>query len=112
MSVSTPQDMEEIRLIAVYRAIKKMGHPEIIDSSDASLIAAYINGLVDMDKLELNGSAENLEWYLDGIILGLSINKLLTASVPIEDLPRPQSERDRQFQTGVDPVTNEVHINK
>ena len=110
MSPSSDLDVDETRLIAVRRAIRKFGNPEVIDPAEASLIHAYMDALVSLGEMEEQATPENLEWYLDGIITGMAIHRLEHAGLSPEDTPKNQQEQAKQFQTGIDGSGN-VRVN-
>lgn len=104
--------IKETRLIAVLRAISKFGNPTILDETEASLVHAYVENLIDMDHLEQEASSENIEYFLDGVILGLAANRLLTANVAPDETPKAKVDEAKQFQTGVDPISGDVNVNE
>ena len=104
--------VEESRLIAVRRAIVKFGNPALLDVQEASTVAAYIAALIDLDNLEDIATADQIVYLLDGLVIGLVTSRLLEEAVPLDQLPKAQEESKRQFQTGIDPVTNEPRVNR
>lgn len=93
---------EEARLLAVHRAILKFNKPELLSTLDASLVTGYITNIIDLDGLEELATTDQIEYFIDGLVLGLVTSRLLEANVEIDQLPKSKLESQKQFQTGID----------
>lgn len=106
--------IEEARLLSTYRAIKRAKEYPLVGDLEASILAAYLPLVADLEKIE-SASDEAVEAFLDGYIAGYSAARLYNSNVDpaevLEAVEHPNSPAP-QFQTGVDPATGEVRVNK
>ena len=99
---------EEAQLLTVFRAIERYQDPELVPAEDASTLAQYLPVVLPLDELEKTLDAKHIATLIDGFIAGVAANRLMTAGVRPADL---EHRYTGEYQTGVDPVTNEVRVN-
>ena len=100
---------DEARLITVARAIKRFNVARLVPVDEASAIASYLPELAPIeDKL----TGKELAILIDGFIAGIAADRLLAAGVPAHDYGNAVFEdgNETEYQTGVDPVSNEVRV--
>lgn len=105
--MSTPLTIEEARLIAVYRAISRFPEHGLVGAGDASVLTAYLEGLVNLEALDAL-SSDAVVSFLDGFVAGFGAARLASADVDPSQLNREPDYDPAQVQTGVDPRTGEV----
>ena len=98
----------EARLVTISRAIDRFDDADLVPQDDASSLASYLPAILPLDELEKSLSGQELAALVDGFIAGVATNRLMQAGVRPADLK--QLSGQPEYQTGVDPVTNEVRV--
>jgi len=73
--ISMDLDPNEVRTIAVLRAIKEVNQPNLINETDVGGVLALLHANVELDELESKLSGDNLRLFLRAFVQGLAASE-------------------------------------